>query len=168
MNMTDSAPITRQVKAAAGKYLTFTLADESYGIEITKLREIIGMAPINSVPQTPAYFKGVINLRGKVIPVVDLRLRFGLPPAPYSVRTCIIIVEIKGGKERISTGIVVDSVSDVAHIKIEDIEDPPAFGAATDTRFILGMAKSSGNVKILLDIDNVLNHDEKVLLSKAA
>ena len=105
-----------------GKYLTFTLAEEEYGIGILKIKEIIGMLPINSVPQTPEFVKGVINLRGKVIPVMDLRLRFGMPSIDYSERNCIIVVEIGGQAGTILVGIVVDAVSEVLNIKGDDIE----------------------------------------------
>jgi purine-binding chemotaxis protein CheW len=151
------------VKAMAekeGKYLTFTLADEEYGISILKIKEIIGMMPITSVPQTPDYVKGVINLRGKVIPVVDLRGRFGMQEIDYTERTCIIVVEIQGESGMIMIGIVVDSVSEVLNIKGEDIEPTPTFGARLNTDYILGMAKMEGGVKILLDIDRVLGSEE--------
>ena len=151
-----------------GKYLTFTLAEEEYGIGILKIKEIIGMLPITSVPQTPEFVKGVINLRGKVIPVMDLRLRFGMPSIDYSDRTCIIVVEVGGQAGTILVGIVVDAVSEVLNIKGDDIEKPPTFGTRFDTDYILGMAKMEGGVKILLDIDQVLSKDESLLLSEAA
>lgn len=143
-----------------GKYLTFTLAEEEYGIGILRIKEIIGMMPITPVPQTPEFVKGVINLRGKVIPVVDLRLRFGMEEIGYTERTCIIVVEIAGESGTVQTGIVVDSVSEVMNIKAADIEDSPSFGANLDTAYILGMAKMEGGVKILLDIDKVLSSEE--------
>ncbi len=149
-----------------GKYLTFTLKNEEYGIGILKIKEIIGMMPITSVPQTPEFVKGVINLRGKVIPVIDLRLKFGLEPMDYTERTCIIVVEISGETSDILVGIVVDTVSEVLNIMSKDIEDPPKFGSKLDTDYILGMAKTEGGVKILLDIDRVLRKDEIVLLGK--
>ncbi len=143
-----------------GKYLTFILADEDYGIGILKVKEIIGMMPITTVPQTPEFVKGVINLRGKVIPVVDLRLRFGMDVTDYTERTCIIVVEIAGHSRTVQIGIVVDSVSEVLNIKGEEIEDTPSFGSKLDTDFILGMAKMEGGVKILLNIDRALNAEE--------
>ncbi len=161
----------RAVKAMdekEGKYLTFILADEEYGIGILKVKEIIGMAPITSVPQTPGFVKGVINLRGKVIPVMDLRLRFGIVEIDYSDRTCIIVVEIAGQAGTVLIGIVVDAVSEVLNIKSEDIEDAPAFGARLNTDYISGMAKMEGGVKILLDIDKVLSQDEMALLDKTS
>jgi len=147
-----------------GKYLTFTLAGEEYGISILKVKEIIGMMPITTVPQTPPYVKGVINLRGKVIPVVDLRRKFGMDPMEYTERTCIIVVEIAGSVKTIPMGIVVDSVSEVLNIKSADIEETPSFGNRLDTDYILGMAKVGGGVKILLDIDRVMSADEMASL----
>ena len=151
-----------------GKYLTFSLGNEEYGIGILKIKEIIGTMPITSVPQTPQFVKGVTNLRGKVIPVVDLRLRFGMDALDYSERTCIIVVEIVSNSETILIGIIVDSVSEVSNIRGEDIEDTPAFGAKLNTDYILGMAKIEGAVKILIDIDKVLSIEEYRLLEKAA
>jgi len=151
-----------------GKYLTFTLADEEYGIGILKIKEIIGMMPVTTVPQTPDFVKGVINLRDKVIPVIDLRLRFGIKSINYTDRTCIIVVEIQGTIQTVQIGIVVDSVSEVLNVKGEEIEDTPTFGAKLNTDYILGMAKMEGGVKILLDIDRVLKAEEVELLEKAA
>ncbi|MBW1915910.1 MAG: purine-binding chemotaxis protein CheW [Deltaproteobacteria bacterium] len=159
------------VKAMAdreGKYLTFSLAEEEYGIGILKIKEIIGMMPITTVPQTPEFVKGVINLRGKVIPVVDLRLRFGMEAIDYTERTCIIVVEIEGESDVVLIGIVVDAVSEVLNIKGEDVENTPTFGTKLNTDYILGMAKMEGGVKILLDIDRVLSADEVAILEKAA
>ncbi len=163
--------IDQAVKAMAdkeGKYLTFTLAEEEYGIGILEIKEIIGMLPITSVPQTPDFVKGVINLRGKVIPVMDLRLRFGMPSIDYTERTCIIVVEIAGPSSTILVGIVVDAVSEVLNIKGDNIEKTPTFGTKLNTDYILGMAKIEGGVKILLDIDQVLSSDGLSLLSEAA
>ncbi|MCP3955310.1 MAG: purine-binding chemotaxis protein CheW [Desulfobacterales bacterium] len=151
-----------------GKYLTFSLAEEEYGIGILKIKEIIGMMPVTAVPKTPEFVKGVINLRGKVIPVLDLRLRFGIEEIDYSERTCIIVVEVEGQVGRVEIGIVVDSVSEVLNIKGSDIEDTPAFGTKLDTTFILGMAKMEGGIKILLDIDCVLATREVEALQNAA
>ena len=151
-----------------GKYLTFTLDKEEYGISILKIKEIIGMMSITTVPQTPDFVKGVINLRGKVIPVVDLRLRFGMEAMEYNERTCIIVVEITGKAGTVMIGIVVDSVSEVLNIKGEEIEDTPTFGTKLNTDYILGMAKMEGGVKILLDIDRVLSAEEIAVLEKAA
>ncbi len=140
-----------------GKFLTFSLAEEEYGISILKVREIIGMMPIRTVPQTPGFVKGVINLRGQVIPVVDLRLKFGMEELDYTERTSIIVVDVKGGAGAlVRIGIVVDFVSEVANIKAEEVEDAPVFGSQLDTEYILGMAKIGKGVKILLDIDRIL------------
>lgn len=170
--MSESTEVMNQaVKAAADKeekYLTFALDEEEYGIGILKVKEIIGMMPITSVPQTPAFVKGVINLRGKVIPVVDLRLKFGMQEMEYTERTCIIVVEAAGEDgETVNTqmGIVVDAVCEVLNIKAEDVEETPTFGAALNTDYILGMAKMEGGVKILLDIDKVLSTQEFEVVS---
>ena len=151
-----------------GKYLTFILDEEEYGIGILKIKEIIGMMPITTEPQTPDFVKGVINLRGKVIPFVDLRARFGMDTIDYTERTCIIVVEIDGPAGMMMIGIVVDAVSEVLNIKGEDIEDTPTFGTKLNTDYILGMAKMEGGVKILLDIDQVLSAEEITVLDKAA
>jgi purine-binding chemotaxis protein CheW len=139
-----------------GKYLTFTLAKEDYGIGILKIKEIIGMMPITKVPRCPEFVRGVINLRGKVIPVMDLRMRFGVDAAEYTERTCIVVVEVDSGSGNLMVGLIVDSVSEVLNIKSDDIEETPGFGTQVNTNYILGMAKMSGGVKILLDIDRVL------------
>jgi len=146
----------KTMAAREGKYLTFKLASEEYGISILKIKEIIGMMPITSVPQTPEFVKGVINLRGKVIPVVDLRLRFGMEPHNYTERTCIVVVELAGQTGTILMGIAVDTVLQVLNVKSEEIEESPSFGTGLDTNYILGMAKMEGSVKILLDLDHVL------------
>ncbi len=152
----------------AGKYLTFTLDKEEYGVALLKVKEIIGMMPITSVPQTPEYVKGVINLRGKVIPVSDLRLRFQMPAAEYTERTCIIVVEIEGDGATIQVGIVVDAVSEVMNIKAEEVEDAPSFGTKVETDYIMGMANMEGQVKILLDIDRVLTSEVMAQVEQAA
>ena len=166
---TEVKTIDQAVKAMLdkeGKYLTFSLAGEEYGIGILKVKEIIGMMSITMVPQTPSYLKGVINLRGKVIPVVDLRLKFGMESIEYNERTCIIVVEISGTGRTVHMGIVVDSVSEVLNIKAGDIEETPNFGTKLNTEYILGMAKSAGGIKILLDIDRVLSAEEISGLAK--
>jgi purine-binding chemotaxis protein CheW len=158
----------RSMADREGKYLTFKLAGEEYGIGILKVKEIIGMMPITTVPRTPDYVKGVINLRGKVIPVIDLRLKFGMQEMGYSERTCIIVVEIRGQNGAILIGIVVDAVSEVLNIRSSEIEETPNFGASLETQYILGMAKMNGGVKILLDIDKVLSTEEVALIDRAA
>ena len=139
-------------ESRGGKFLTFFLAGEEYGLEILKVQEIIGMMDITPVPRSPDYIRGVINLRGKVIPIVDLRLRFGMEQAERTSETCIIVVEAN----RVQTGIVVDQVSEVLNIASGEIEDTPAFGAEVQTDYILGIGKADGRVKLLLDIDRVL------------
>lgn len=143
-----------------GKYLTFALANEEYGLEILKVREIIGYMEITAVPQTPAYVKGVINLRGQVIPVVDLRAKFGMETTDITEETCIIVVETGQGNRSFSTGIVVDHVEEVFDIAVGNIEQAPQFGSAVNTDLILGMGKIGESVKILLDIDRVLAGDD--------
>lgn len=142
----------------AGKYLTFALGKEEYGVGILKVKEIIGMMEITAVPQTPAFVKGVINLRGSVIPVLELRAKFGMPIKEYDDRTCIIVSEVQGGTGQIQVGMIVDSVSEVLNVRQEDIEPPPVFGGSSvDTANILGMAKMKGEVKILLDVEHVVS-----------
>ncbi len=151
-----------------GKYLTFHLAREEFGIAILKVREIIGLMSFTPIPRTPEFVKGVINLRGKVIPVVDLRLKFGMEPASYSERTCIVVVQIQAGQDQTSMGMVVDAVNEVANVKQEEVEPTPSFGVSLDTQYILGLAKDGQNVRILLDIDRVLGGEELDLLRRAA
>lgn len=137
------------------KYLTFKLVDEEYGVEILKVREIIGVMGITAVPQLPHYVKGVINLRGKVIPVVDLRLKFNLDEIEHTEQTCIIVMNV--GRE---IGIIVDTVSEVLDIAEENIEPPTSMGDTVNTSFILGMGKVGDDIKILLNIEQVLCCDE--------
>ena len=140
--------------------VSFNLGVEEYGVDVLKVREIIRMPIVTRVPNTPHYVEGVINLRGKVIPVVDLRLKFGLQEVEYTARTCIIVVQIQGPDSVSLTGIVVDEVSEALNIAAGEIEDTPDFGDGAATPYILGMAKSKGKVKILLDIDRVLQAQE--------
>ena len=151
------------IKNVEGKYLTFFLSNEEYGLEILKVREIISVMEITSVPQTPDFIKGVINLRGKVIPVVDLRLKFGMPETEYTKETCTIVVDVQG----LQMGIVVDTVSEVLDIAESDIEPPPAFGSTIKTDFILGMGKVKEEIKILLSIDKILSAEEFATIAKA-
>ncbi len=144
----------------AGKYLTFRLGEEDYGLEILKVQEIIGMQEITSIPRTPEFLKGVINLRGKVIPVVDLRLKFGMAEAEVSRKTCIIVVQVGQESGNVIMGIVVDEVSEVLEISGGEIEPAPSFGTQLDTNFILGMAKTENAVKILLDLDRILTQQD--------
>ena len=155
IEQTEKGPARTEVDRA-GKYLTFHLADEEFGIRVLKVREIMGVQEITAVPHTPPALKGVINLRGKVIPVVDLRLQFDLPAAEYTQRTCIIVVQVQGAAGPMLMGIVVDGVSEVANLATTDIEDAPDFGNGAALPYLLGLAKAKGKVKILLDIDQVL------------
>ncbi len=158
------ASTTEETEIRAGKYLTFVLCDEEYGVEILKVREIMGLLEVTPVPQTPDFVKGVINLRGKVIPVVDLRLKFGMPEIDYTKETCIIVVDVNS----LLIGIIVDTVSEVMEIKEDEIDSPPSFGHKVDVNFILGMGKIKGKVKILLHIDKVLTDEELSAIEKVA
>ncbi|MFQ5962934.1 MAG: chemotaxis protein CheW [Candidatus Scalinduaceae bacterium] len=148
--------ITTKITIDEGKFLTFSLGKEEYGVEILKIREIIGIMDITTVPQTPDYMKGVINLRGKVIPVIDLRLKFSMEEVEYTQETCVIVVEVS----KSLIGIIVDNVSEVLDIKSGEIEDPPQFGQEIDTSFIMGLGKAKGKIIILLDIEKVLSSEE--------
>lgn len=169
--MTQTAQKTTETNESlanlAGKYLTFLLGDESYGIEILKVQEIIGMQSITRIPRTPEYVKGVINLRGKVIPVIDLRLRFGMEAAEVSRKTCIIVVQVAKADINVTMGIVVDEVSEVLEIAAAEIEPAPGFGTRVETSFIMGMAKTESAVKILLDIDKIMSENEMEALAKS-
>ncbi len=150
--------------AEAGKYLTFRLGEEIFGLPILKVQEIIGMMPVTAVPRVPEYVRGVINLRGKVIPVIDLRLKFGLEGKEDTSRTCIIVLQVASGKGTVVMGTIVDEVSEVVNVAENQIEPPPSFGASVDTAFILGMGKIGDKVVMLLDVDRVLSAGEVVAL----
>jgi purine-binding chemotaxis protein CheW len=155
--MTAAATVTAKTSTQKqGKYLTFAIADEEYGLEILKVREINGYMDITPVPKMPAYVRGVINLRGQVIPVIDLRVKFGMEPKEVTDQTCIIVVEVSRDGRKMDTGIVVDRVQEVLFIGGEQIQETPEFGSSVDTNFILGLGKVGKSVKILLDIDKVL------------
>ncbi len=160
---TQTHSAVKSTSQQAGMYLTFKLADEEYGVEILKVREIIGFMRITAIPQMPSYMKGVLNLRGKVIPIVDLRLKFGLPEAEHTDQTCIIVVDV--GAE---IGLIVDTVSEVLDIAADDIDPPPAIAGAGNTSFILGMGKVGEAVKILLNIDRVISGEEVAQLTSVA
>ncbi len=161
MSQTQTKNVAENAMAElAGKYLTFKLADEEYGLEILKVREIIGLMNITVVPRTPRYIRGVINLRGKIIPVVDLRVKFGMEGTADTELTCIVVVDAPRDDTMIQMGILVDSVSEVLDIVTEEIEPPPSFGNCVNATFILGVAKRGDDVKILLNIDEVLNGKE--------
>ena len=160
-------------QSLAGKYLTFILGGESYAIPVLKVREIIRLTNITTVPQMPNYIRGVINLRGKIIPVMDLRLRFGFRAAPGAAenaeKSCIVVVQVKNpAGQNTAMGLVVDAVEEVAQLAAGDIEETPDFGAQVDTEYILGMAKIKGAVKALLDIDKVIGGDTVARMAKTA
>lgn len=144
----------------AGKYLVFHLGEEEFAIQVQKVREIMGVQDITQVPQTPPHVKGVINLRGKVIPVVDLRLKFSMPAKEYSHRTCIIVVQVASDRGTVLMGIVVDGVAEVVQVAGTDVEDTPSFGKEVEIPYVMGLAKLKGKVKILLDIDQVMTARE--------
>jgi purine-binding chemotaxis protein CheW len=151
--------VSKASAAAAGKYLTFALAQEEYGLLVIKVREIIKIMDITAVPQMPDHVKGVINLRGKVIPIIDLRLKFGIAAEAYTERTCIIVAEVEVDARKLMLGVIVDSVSEVLNIAPDEIEPAPDFGERLDTAYMQGIAKVKGKVKILLDLDRVLAAD---------
>jgi len=158
----------RDTSDLAGKYLTFRLGDEEFGVEILKVREIIGLMDITVVPRTPPCIRGVINLRGKIIPVVDLRAKFDMDTTPDTDLTCIIVVDLQVGDQPTQMGILVDSVSEVLDIGGDHIEPTPAFGGGVNTQFIRGMARIDSQVKILLNIEEVLQQRELVQARDAA
>ncbi|MFW6221274.1 MAG: chemotaxis protein CheW [Fibrobacterota bacterium] len=152
----------------AGKYLTFKLGEEEYGLEILKVQEIIQMQEVTHVPKTPEYVRGVINLRGKVIPVVELRRKFGMQPHEDTEKTCIIVVQIEDNGHAVTMGIIIDEVKEVLDIDAGSIEDTPVFGETTNMEFIMGMGKVGDNVKMLLDINKVLSETDINSLAKIA
>lgn len=158
--MSTASPST--VDSRAGKYLTFFLGNEEYGLEILKVSEIIGMQPITRVPRVPDFVRGVINLRGKVIPITDLRVKFDMP-IEEGRDEVIIVVQMRG----VQTGLVVDRVSEVVAIGDHEVEDAPAFGAGIRTEFLLGIGKTGGRVKLLVDIDRVLESTEVAAIESA-
>ncbi len=156
MDNETSTAVAGGTDQRAGQYLTFVLAGEIYGLGILQVREIIGMTDITAVPRTPTFVKGVINLRGNVVPVIDARLKFGMPEAETTDRTCIIVVDVG----EMDVGFIVDEVSEVLDIPAGQIEDTPSFGADVDTQFILGLGKAGEKITVLLDISKVLSAGE--------
>jgi purine-binding chemotaxis protein CheW len=152
------------VRKPSGKFLTFFLGGEEYGLEILKVREIIGLLPITRVPRMPEDVLGVVNLRGKVIPVIDLKKRVGMSGGVGEERQCVIVVQAAG----IEAGVLVERVSEVVDVAAEDVEDPPSFGASVRTDYLLGVAKANGRVKLLLDIDDVLGAGAELEAATAA
>lgn len=148
----------------AGKFLSFFLKQEEYGIEILKVQEIIGLLPITRVPRTPEYMRGVINLRGKIIPVTELRSKFGMEEREETAETCIIVVETSG----LEIGVIVDKVSEVLDISAAEIEDVPSFGTEVSTDYLLGIGNTNGRVRLLLDIDRILTVKEAAELHNVA
>lgn len=156
---TADAPKTSRLDGVAGKYLTFALAGEEYGLSVLKVREIIKIMDITPVPQVPPHIRGVINLRGKVISVIDLRLKFGFPPKDYDDRTCIVVVDAATDNGTVMTGVVVDSVAEVLNISADEVEETPDFGGRVQVDAIKAVAKVKGKVKMLVDIDRALGVD---------
>jgi purine-binding chemotaxis protein CheW len=165
------APTTRDSPAhgseLGGKYLTFTLGDEEYGLQILKVQEIIQMQRITRVPRTPSFVRGVINLPGKVIPVIDLREKFGLGRVDDTGKTCIIVVQLEHGATMLTMGVIIDEVKEVIDIGADRIEPPPSLGVKAEISFIMGMGKIDGGVKILLDIARVLATEQVLDIKKA-
>lgn len=156
-------------RARPGKYLTFRLQSEEYGIEILKVQEIIKMMDITRVPRTPEFVRGVVNLRGKVIPVIDLRLKFSMPAKEATEKTCIVVVQARRENgTTVTMGVIVDEVSEVLDISADQLEPAPEFGTAIDTGFLLGMGKVAKAVIMLLDADKVLNTGELAEIAKVA
>lgn len=139
-----------------GKYLTFMLEHEFYGIEIKHVTEIIGIQPVTEIPELPDYIRGIINLRGKIIPVMDVRLRFKKAERDYNDRTCVIVIEVKD----ISIGLIVDSVSEVLAIAEEDIVPPPEISKSFSNKYIKGIGKDGNDVKLILDCNKLLGKEE--------
>lgn len=160
MNNGMEAEATATMTSKAGKYLTFQMGKEVYGIEILKVQKIIGMMPVTRVPKTPDFVRGVINLRGKVIPVIELRRKFGMEAREDTERTCIVVVQVAWSAGTVIMGMLVDEVSEVLNVTHGQIEAPPSFGASVDTEFILGMGKVGQKVVLLLDMDKVLANEE--------
>lgn len=152
-NRAENLVVQDEEDTQKGKYLTFTLGEEQYGLEIKYVIEIIGIQEITVVPELPEYIKGIINLRGQIIPVMDVRLRFGKPFKEYNDRTCVIVVDIKG----VSVGLIVDTVSEVYSIKDEDVVAPPDLTKGLSNRYIKGIGKGSSKVKLLIDCERLLN-----------
>ena len=151
--------------SGAGKYLTFTISTERYGLEILKVQEIIKVANITKVPKSPQFIKGVINLRGEIIPVVDLRIKFGINPIPYDDRTCIIVINLTLGEQRISLGVIVDTVLEVINFLPNEVEPAPNYGDHLDSHFIVGMGKKDDHLNILVDIDKIVGDQESIAIA---
>lgn len=159
-------PSVSSLAERAGKYLDFELGNEIYGVELCKVKEIIGMMRVTHVPNTPNYVRGVINLRGKVIPVLDLRTKFGMESKEDSERTCIVVIQVSEGDRLVITGIIVDEVSEVVDINASQMEPPPNLGAGVNTEIILGVGKIGQKVVLLLDIEKVIATTESIKIAE--
>jgi purine-binding chemotaxis protein CheW len=164
-SVTHAAPPSREGQGLSRKYLTFVLGRSEYGIPVQKVREIIKAMEITTVPQVAPYVKGVINLRGKVIPVADLRIKFGLPEAEYTDRTCIIVVEMALRSSVALVGVVVDTVSDVVSISTEEIEEAPEVGDQNGSGCVEALAKVKGAVKIIVNLDRLFGAEADQMVS---
>ena len=149
------------------QYVTFSLAEELFGVEVTRAREILSLTPVTKVPQTPDYLLGVINLRGQVVPVVDMRLKLGLPAGEETEDTCIIVIEVQVDGEAIVVGALADAVREVLEVRDDQIEPPPRLGTKLNTEFISGMGKIGEQFLILLNIDRVFSSEELVIVQDA-
>ena len=156
--------ITKRKTLTGSRYLSFVLNDEEYCIEILKIKEIMGMTDITTIPQTPEFIKGVINLRGQIIPIIDLRLKFEMPYKDYNDRTCIVVVELNYEEEMTLMGIVVDSIQEVINIPEEKISQVPFINAKIKSEYINGIAETGESIKIVLDITKVITEEEFVML----
>ncbi len=168
MTLEQPASSSTQTETQAGLYLTFALEKELYGLQILAVQEIIQLVAITAVPRTPDFVRGVINLRGKVIPVVDLRRKFAMDTVEDTEQSCIIVVQVATNGSALTMGVVVDQVAEVLDVAADQIEPPPAFGAAVDTGFILGMGKVGDSVIMLLDIRRVLAGGELAAVQQMA
>lgn len=164
--MTSASPTMTSDKVSelgsrlTGKYLTFTLNNEEYAIEILKVNQIIRLQEITAIPKTPSFIRGVINLRGMIIPIIDLRRKFEMADHTDTDRTCIVVIQIEQNGKSVNMGIVIDEVREVLEIPAADIEETPEFGTGIDTEYIMGIAKTGRNIKIMLDISKVLTTSE--------
>lgn len=155
-----------KIKGGSQQFLTFILDDEAYGVEILRVQEIKGWTPVTRIPNTPEYMRGVLNLRGTIVPIVDMRMRFDLATAEYTPITVVIVLSVKGDTGERVIGLVVDSVSDVIDVAAQDVKATPDFGTSLNTKFINGIAASNDNMVMLLDVDKLLSVDELSVLSK--
>lgn len=164
--MSATEPQENRVRNLNGKFLTFLLDHEEYGVEVLRVKEIVGMMEITPIPMSPEFVKGIINLRGKIIPVIDLRLKFELKAAEYDDKTCIIVTELNTADTEFVMGLIVDTVCEVINVTPDIVEPSPRFGGNFDPRFILGVAKLKGTIKTLLDINGILSAEELISLEE--